>query len=571
MRSLARWLCIVLLLLAALPGRSQPWTDETHHLTMTPPQRWNAMPGVVLEEARQSVRHVTGGGYLGGYQFNDAQVLLFPYVLIQYTPYTTLDDNHRPTHQLDEFETLELIARLVPTLRAPDPLPEGMDLAAFIEQTRSAMLSLARLDDSGGFELTGQIPFANGEGAITYYTVGRLGRSGVAYATVFTDENISALMPAVEQSLRTLAFTEGYGFADLPQDDPGVAGFLPPVAEPLPADALRLGDGVFGLVPAGAFVPLPAGAFGREDPVLLSAVPGALRAGLDLERVFTRTPSSARITTPWAAAAFVPWEQWGLEASPERRPGMPAWADVVAQAVGREPGEVRDHLERYLAEGAAFVPLFGPGGVDDAQAWRLEQADPHRGRFVLVQRMPDPVDAQYTLRRVLTLQAGASGVALLATQGYDDAADTEWAVLTAMAESIRFVGGERLADLPPADGATPASPQDDQAPGDALPSAVDPQAGGGAGVEDETAETPADGSSEDAGDPGDSLALPLVIGGLVLVFLVIAAVVVVSSHRQAVRRRERARARRERLAESETKPTREPQRGAAHDPRKRRR
>lgn len=566
MRSLARWLCFVLLLLTALPGRSQPWTDGTHHLTMTPPERWNAMPGVVLEEARQSVRHVTGGGYRGGYQFNDAHVLLFPYVLIQHTPYTSLDQSQRPTHQLDELGTLQLIARLVPTLRAPDPLPEGMDLAAFTEQTRSATLSLVRLDD-GGFELTGQIPFANGEGAITYYTVGRLGRSGVAYATVFTDEDITALMPVVEQSLRTLAFTEGYGFTDLPQDDPGVAGFLPPVAEPLPSDALRLGDGVFGVVPKGEFVPLPAGAFGRDDPVLLSAVPEALRAGLNLERVFTRTPSSARITTPWAAAAFVPWEQWGLEASPERRPGMSAWADVVAQAVGREPGEVRAHLEHYLAEDSEFVPLFGPGGVDDAQAWRLEQADPHRGRFVLVQRMPDPVDAQFTLRRVLTLQAGASGVALLATQGYDDAAEAEWAVLTAMAESIRFVGGERLADLPPADGATHASPRDAQAPGDALPSVEDPRAGGGAGVQDETAEGPA----EDGSDANAALALPLVIGGLALVFVVIAAVVVVSSHRQAVRRRERARARRERLAESGAKPTREPQRGDTPDPRKRRR
>ena len=567
MRSLARWLCFVLLLLAALPGRSQPWTDETHHLTMTPPERWNAMPGVVLNEARQSVRHVTGGGYLGGYQFNDARVLLFPYVLIQYTPYTTLDDNQRPTHQLDEFETLELIARLVPTLRAPDPLPEGMDLAAFTEQTRSATLSLARVDDGGGFELTGQIPFANGEGAITYYTVGRLGRSGVAYATVFTEEDIAALMPVAEHSLRTLAFTDGHGFTELPQDAPGVAGFLPPVAEPLPADALRLGDGVFGVVPQGAFVPLPAGAFGRDDPALLSAVPEALRAGLRFEKVFTRTPSSARITTPWAAAAFVPWEQWGLEASPPRRPGMSAWADVVAQAVGRAPGEVRDHLERYLAEELEFVPLFGPGGADDTQAWRLEQADPHRGRFVLVQRTPDPVDAQYTLRRVLTLQAGASGIALLATQGYDDAADAEWAVLTAMAESIRFVGGERLADLPPADGATHASPRDDQAPGDALPSAEGPQAGGGAGVQDETAEGPA----EDGGDANAALALPLVIGGLVLVFVVIAAVVVVSSHRQAVRRRERARARRERLAEGGAMPTGEPQRGDTPDPRKRRR
>ncbi len=560
----ARWFWLALLLCAALPGRSQPWTDDAHHLTMTPPAQWMEMPGVVLDEARRSVRHVTGGGYRGGYQFNDAQVLLFPYVLLQYTPYSTLPDAHRPTHQLDEAGALQLIARLVPALRAPDPLPLGMSAAAFAEQTRSETLSLARFEADGRFELTGRIPFADGDGAIAYHTVGRLGRDGVAFATVFTDADIATLMPVVEQSLRTLAFTDGYGYAGLPEDDPGVAGFLPPVAEPLPADALRMGDGVFGLVPADDFVPLSVGAFRRDDPLLLAAVPQLLRDGLVLETVLTRTPSSTRITTPWAAAAFVPWERWGLEAAPDRRPGLVAWAEIVAQALRREPGEVRAHLERYVSADSEFVPMLGPEGADNPEGWRLEAADVARGRFVLMQRLPDPVDPQFTLRRVLTLQGGASGVALFVTQGYDDA---EWSAQAAIAESIRFIGGERLVDLPPAEstgGLGPQSPPQ-AGPGDERPVTPEPAAGAPGSAGGSAADPPAESTE----DPGGSLALPLVIGGLLLVFVVIAVLVVISSHRQATRRREKARARRERLAERETPPARASRPEHPAEPRKR--
>jgi hypothetical protein len=543
----ARWFWLALLLLIALPGRSQPWTDDAHHLTMTPPEQWMEMPGVVLDEARRSVRHITGEGYRGGYQFHDAQVLLFPYVLLQYTPYTTLPDAQRPTHQLDETGALQLIARLVPTFRAPDPLPAGINAAAFTEQTRSEMLSLARFEPDGRFELTGRIPFAEGDGAIAYHTVGRLGRDGVAFATVFTDEDLALLMPVVERSLRTLAFTDGYGYTGLPEDAPDVAGFLPPVAEPLSADALRMGDGVFGLVPADDFSPLSAGALRRDDPLLLAAVPQTLREGLVLEAVLTRTPSSTRLTTPWAAAGFIPWARWGLEAAPARRPGLAAWAEVVAQALGREPGEVRAHLERYVSADSEFVPMLGTEGADDPMGWRLEAADVARGRFVLVQRFPDPVDPRFRFRRVLALQGGASGVALFVTQGYDDA---DWSAQTAMAESIRFIGGERLVDLPPAEsaGGLAAQSPPDAGPGAQQPDTPEPAAGAGGSARGSTAEPPA----EAADDPGGSLALPLVIGGLVLVFVVIAVLVVISSHRQATRRREKARARRERLAERET-------------------
>ncbi|MEM9415459.1 MAG: hypothetical protein AAGA29_08290 [Planctomycetota bacterium] len=244
------------------------WEDEMYGLRMDEPGHWFAMSEALLGRTNQEVRHITGGvPFLAGYQPYEAERLVFPYMLVQFMPYTELPEPYRPQYRLGEYGMLQLISRLVPAIQAPDPLPELTNTHNYARAYGGELVRLDHLDPDGRFVLIGTIPMADGQGRIAYYTVGALGREGVAYMTIFTRdprdhlvesemfqvEFFGELLPVIESMGTALAFIGDAGWTGLPERDPEeVAGSLSP-GDPAP------GDGSPTKIPGAAPAPGPAG------------------------------------------------------------------------------------------------------------------------------------------------------------------------------------------------------------------------------------------------------------------------------------------------------------------------
>lgn len=525
--------CVVSLFAGAAHAQ---WASDSAPLTMTPPNEWAAMDDALLADTNRQVRHVTGGNFIAGWTAYESEVLLFPYLLVQHVPYTTLEETHRPTHALDERGVLQLIGRLIRSLGVPDPLPGDIDLLTFSEAYGSDQVRLVHLEADGSFVLTGAIPLGDGSGSIAYHTAGVLGRTGAAFATVFTLDDLAALRPVIDNAAATLAFAEGEAWGDLPERDPGVVGFLPPPDEPLPQGALLVGEGRAGFVEGEGFFAMASGRFDPQDALLMDALPTALR-GVAFEQVLTRTPTSQRITHPWSAGAFVPWSEMGVAGPLAYQLTQAQWATLIGKLIGLDDATVVGWLGGADA-GDARSEIAGTA-QGDAQPWVLVGADTEHGRLDMHQRTT--LEGEQMLRR-LTLVVGVDGLAVFVSQAYADAGGDEAQALRGMADSLRFVGGGRLVDVPPASSAaeadgTPAGPEGEPA-----------DAAGPAGGDAALADAPgaADADAPAAETSGDFNALPFVLGGLGLVFVLIIAIVVWTSHQKAVRRREKARERRER-------------------------
>lgn len=546
-------LALLLALVSPVSAAHAQWQSEDPPLSLTPPAGWDRMSEGLLAETNRTVRHVTEGPFIVGYQAYEADTLLFPYLLVQYTSYESLAEEHRPTFQLDERGMLALVGRLVRSWNVPDELPEGMDVAGFGEAYGNGQARLVSVDAEGRFTISGALPLRDGSGQTDFVTVGRLGREGVAYATVFTNEGAGAIREVARGPLDTLAFAEGAGLDGLPERDTGVVGFLPPPAEPLPANAVLVHNGVFGFVPGTGYTPQPAGSFDPSTPLLTSALPAALR-GQVIEQVLTRTPTSRRITHPWAASAFAPWATVGVDGPLARQPTQAEWASTISALIGLDDTVVSAWLGDADQDPAR--PEIAGAAAEGEEPWVLLAANTAAGRIDLKQSVMLEGEA---MTRRLTLVVGVEGLAVFVSQAYADAGEDELAVLTGMADTMRFAGGSRLVDLPPvgeegvgsdANGenrGTAGEGEETAAPGETL------------GAEDETTEgtsatANASGAAGDLGDDtrppnnGSGIALPLIIGLMVVVFVGIAVAVGISNHKKAQQRREKARARRERQA-----------------------
>lgn len=545
-------LVLLSLLLLPAPAAQAQWHDDDHPISITPPSGWSLMGEPLRAEVNRTVRLVTPGAYRVGYQAFENEVLLFPYLLVQVVPYSELPEDHRPTFRLDEHATLQLIARLVKQFGAEDPLPEGMTADDFASAYDRGVVRLVGVEADGTFELAGSFPLHDG-GRQEYHTLGRVGREGIAFATVSTNEGLDTVEQVVTDTLGSLVFDEGAGFDALPEREPEVVGFLPPPAQPLPSGALLVGGEAFGVLPGDGYVPLPAGSFDTQEPRVASLLPEALR-GVTLEQVMTQTPTSRRITRPWAAAAAVSLESVGLAGPLERRPSVAQWAGALETLIGIDPDIAQQQLGWLADDPGVRLSLTSKEDDEDTPPWRVESVEMEAGRVTLSRRVADTTDPTLLTRVDVTLVVGRSGVALLASESYRDATDEDQAALAAMHGSVRFVGGERLVDVPPAEGeGDPSAPTPGANPGETgTDTAGQAQPG-------DAAAAPADpgalhaGVDEDAPAPptpaGGSMPLWLVLGGLGVVFLGVVVVVILTSHAKAKRRREKTRARRERERE----------------------
>ena len=220
----ARWIgCVLLLLLLVVhTAPAQPWEQADTHLSMQAPESWQPFDTELLTTANQQVRHVTGHQFIAGYALsnNTGTRLVFPYLLIQFKPYTDLPEDQRPDAKLDTAGKLTLISHVVDALRLKQPLPPTIDLQTFASQHNSELIQITGLTDDGRFDLAGSIASSNGQDPIRYHTHGVIGKEGVALVSVFESERFDALGPVIEGPLRTLAFAQGFAYADLPDTPP---------------------------------------------------------------------------------------------------------------------------------------------------------------------------------------------------------------------------------------------------------------------------------------------------------------------------------------------------------------
>jgi len=529
--------CLSLVLFSLLlpgPCAAAEWRDNTHPISITPPSGWSAMGVALLADTNRSVRHITPWPYLAGFQASDGDTLIFPYVLVQYLPYSELPWHQRPVYQLDEYDTLQFLARLVRFWQADDPLPEGMDELAFSQAYDCETVRLVEINEDGSFLLGGSIPEQQGRARIEYRTLGRIGREGVAFATVFTNEGISAIGRVLPQTLSSLAFPEGMGFLALPEHKTVDAGYLPPAAEPLPLDALVAGDGAFGLVPADRFTPLRYGTFRQDDPTLVSAYPAVLsHAGVS--HVLTRTPTSERITRPWVALSFAPWELAGIEANViERGLTVAQWGMVFKKLVGVDERVAMQQARRLLQNPDATVRMMGRSHGGASSAWLIDQINLSQGRVTFSRRvMADENDTLQT-RVTVTLVAGIKGIAILVSETYADASADGHAVLSEMHNSLRFAGGSRYVDVPPASGESESADQDTVVSTGNVreDDPVSPPTQAGEVGSPVVSETPSVGG-------GDSAVIGLVFGGfaVIVVGLAVAVILIATSRAKPSRRR----------------------------------
>ena len=218
---------ISLLLLCATSSSAETWQDERYQLSMKSPSEWVAMSPGLLARTNAQVSHLTGRGFIAGYALNESDTLVFPYLLVQFKPYTSLPEQYRPASKLDERARLELIYALVGAFREKGPLPADIDTPQFINRFSSRHATLTRHEDDGRFDFTGKIPNQGGSEPIEYHTHGIFGKEGIALVSVFSIDNFSGLTYVTDNDMRTLAFAEGFGADALPDQ--------PPAVEPDPA------------------------------------------------------------------------------------------------------------------------------------------------------------------------------------------------------------------------------------------------------------------------------------------------------------------------------------------------
>jgi hypothetical protein len=213
---------VVLLVLFATPiADAQALEDDRYHLSMQNPTDWLPMSAELLAQTNAQVSHVTGRGFIAGYMLNEADTLVFPYMLVQFKPYNALPEEVQPVAKLDERGQLELLYALVGAFRQSGPLPDTIDMPQFIDRFGNDFARLNRLEvDEGRFDFAGKIPHEVGETPIKYHTHGVLGKDGIAITTVFTIEGFSGLTEVIQNDMRTLTFADGFTMAALPDEAP---------------------------------------------------------------------------------------------------------------------------------------------------------------------------------------------------------------------------------------------------------------------------------------------------------------------------------------------------------------
>lgn len=119
-----RALTFLLMLLCSWGAAAQTWQSDDYHLSMQTPTDWLPMSKALLAQTNAQVSHITGRGFISGCALNDADTLVFPYMLVQFKPYTAMPEQYRPKAKLDERAKLELICAVADTFRQHGPLPD---------------------------------------------------------------------------------------------------------------------------------------------------------------------------------------------------------------------------------------------------------------------------------------------------------------------------------------------------------------------------------------------------------------------------------------------------------------
>lgn len=217
-------LTFLLLLMACLltqPAHAQDWRHDPTHLSMTPPNLWLTMDSAKLALANQKVSHITGTEFIGGFEMSDApNVLVFPYMLVQFKPYNLLPEGYLPVLKpATDYQRIMLAIRMTGAFKLKNPLHHGITTQQFIDGQSGVYATLVSLDDNGNFALNGTIPQEDGSGEIQFHTHGVMGKHGVALVTLFGSDHqfFEKLGPLIEGPMKTLAFDPGYAYADMAQ------------------------------------------------------------------------------------------------------------------------------------------------------------------------------------------------------------------------------------------------------------------------------------------------------------------------------------------------------------------
>lgn len=213
-------LSLLSLLFCTWSATAQTWENDRYHLSMQQPTDWLPMSKALLAQTNATISHVTGRGFIAGFALNEADTLVFPYMLVQFKPYTALPSHARPTAKLDERGKLELLYTLVGAFGRHGPLPQTIDTPQFIDRFGSDLAQLVRLEDDGRFDFTGKIPHQAGQDPIHYHTHGIIGKDGIALASVFTIEDFTGLTYVIQNDMRTLSFAQGFTADALPDQPP---------------------------------------------------------------------------------------------------------------------------------------------------------------------------------------------------------------------------------------------------------------------------------------------------------------------------------------------------------------
>lgn len=233
----AALISLITLTLFAAQTHADTWQDDRYKMSMQVPEDWLPMRETLLAQTNAQVSHLTGRGFIAGYATAETDTLVFPYILVQFKPYSALPAQVRPTAKLDERGQLELLYALVSAFREKGPLPQTIDTPQFIDQFGNNHARLIRLEADGRFDFTGKIPHEKDQVPILYHTHGILGKDGIALVSVFTVDNFTGVNSVIQEQMRTLGFAKGQGIDALPDEPPAPEPepVTPePIAEPEP-------------------------------------------------------------------------------------------------------------------------------------------------------------------------------------------------------------------------------------------------------------------------------------------------------------------------------------------------
>jgi hypothetical protein len=194
-------LAVSLVLHGGTSAFAAPYRDAARHYTLELPQGWEAMSAQELNQINELLRQRVPGSaihYHAGLRQTGTLPGTYPYILVQFTPFTSPNASYEDIEQTlkrefpGEVKQAEgVLGDLARNLTVGTPV---------LDRSRNRILTRVQLG----------VPFI---GTIQGFSVGHIGKEGIVYVHCYAPENdFATLSPAFNRLQESFQYDAGYTF-----------------------------------------------------------------------------------------------------------------------------------------------------------------------------------------------------------------------------------------------------------------------------------------------------------------------------------------------------------------------